>query len=340
MLLLAWLASLVAATVASGMGRVPGSADGRKAAEILLETRRVLLPPDGVPLEAVTTAAEAAVRLKALGMAAEMLSTRSGVRLSGNDPARLLVLAGAVYPVSVAVESLHNAAGEIRAVARVFTPPRDPDFAIRDLLRNPERLGRLREALILYRSTTDESLALLDAVAKRGRYAAGAAVRAQTLAARLRGLELYMDLTCNDAVRTAPADAEQRLLAALERDSDNSLLRLALGEALHHQGRDYAALEALNTAARLNAPPRVHYARGLVHLSLHMPALAAEDFARAAAAEPDNPARAHALGFARFLAGETGAMCADFYRACALGLCDGLEDVRARGWCLPEKTSN
>ncbi len=338
-MLLVGIGCLFPAAAALGMGRLPGTADGRTPPRVLLQTRRVVLPPDGFSREAVTTAAEAAARLKALGMAAETLRGRSGVRLSESDPAQLLVLAGAVYPVSVETTPLSNAAGEIRAEARVFTPPRDPDHAIRDLLRNPERLGRLKEALIRCRSATDEALALLDA-AGRGQHTAGAAVRVQALAARLQSLDLYMELTCNDTVRTAPADAEQRLRAALERDPDAALLRLALGEVLHRQGRDYAALEALNAAARLKAPPRVHYARGLVHLSLHMPALAVEDFSRAAAGEPDNPARAHALGFARFLAGETEAMCADFYRACALGLCDGLRDVRARGRCLPETTSN
>ena len=31
--------------------------------------------------------------------------------------------------------------------------------------------------------------------------------------------------------------------------------------------------------------------------------------------------------------GETGAMCGDFYAACAGGMCDGLKVAREQGYC-------
>lgn len=335
---LAAMAIVLFCASASGMGRIPHKAEFPEALGTLLETRRIV--PFGGKVSASTAelVAVAAARLKALGLASETLARRSKVRLSGTDPARLLTLASAVYPVSVSVTPAKDDPGMLVASARVYNAPRDPEAVVLDLLRDADSLQQQQAACIKYRTATDRALELLAAAAEARSNADAAredavAAELEELVARLRALETYMILLRREEIRNAPDKAAQALNKAVQQDKTNPLLWLSLGEALQRQEQSYAALDALNTAARLHAPPRVHYVRGLVQLRLHMPALAVDDFSKAVAAEPENAAWRHALGFARYLAGETQTMCADFYRACALGVCNGLEEVRKHGYC-------
>lgn len=326
------------ASAASGMGHIPPKAEFPEALGTLLETRRIVPFGGKVSASTAEAAAAAAARLKALGLASETLARRSKVRLSGTDPARLLTLAGAVYPVSVSVTPAKNNPGMLAATARVYNAPRDPEAVVLELLRNADSLQQQQAAYIKYRTAADRALELLATAAASGGNAdpvreEAVAAELEELAVRLRALETYMILLRREEIRNAPDKAAQTLAQAVQQDKTNPLLWLSLGEALQRQEQSYAALDALNTAARLHAPPRVHYVRGLVQLRLHMPALAVDDFSKAVAAEPENAAWRHALGFARYLAGETQTMCADFYRACTLGACEGLEEVRRRGYC-------
>ena len=320
------------------MGRAPGKGQTLESLGTLLETRRNIPSGGRIPAETAELVAVAAARLKALGLAADTLAKRTKVRLTGADPARLLTLASAVYPVSVTVAPARDTPGSLSATARVFNAPRDPEEVVNELLRDPDSLDQQRTAFISYRTTVDKALEVLNAAAEaRGSGAdeqeAVLAGQLEKLASRLRGLEVYLTLLRLGDIRHAPQNAVEKLTDALKTDGDNPLLWMGLGEALQQQGQAYAALDALNTAVRLQAPARANYMRGLVQLSLHMPALAVDDFSKAVQAEPDRAEWWHALGSAKFLAGDTQGMCSDLYRACAQGFCDGLEDVRKQNYC-------
>ena len=61
--------------------------------------------------------------------------------------------------------------------------------------------------------------------------------------------------------------------------------------------------------------------------------LAGRDLDRALALFPDDAELRLARGTLLRMKGETGAMCGDFYAACAGGMCDGLKVAREQGYC-------
>ncbi|HCG03875.1 MAG TPA: hypothetical protein DEV75_01745 [Desulfovibrio sp.] len=128
---------------------------------------------------------------------------------------------------------------------------------------------------------------------------------------------------------------------AVALDARNPLLWNALGEALLLLDRPQDAMEAQDRALKLSPGfARALHARAVCHLRLQMPALAVEDASAAIRLRPDVAAHWRVRGAAWQVRGEPGPMCDDFYRACALGDCEGLRLARGRGQCRPPAGGN
>jgi len=140
----------------------------------------------------------------------------------------------------------------------------------------------------------------------------------------------------------APPEAMLRhMRRAVALDARNPLLWNALGEALLLLDRPQDAMEAQDRALKLSPGfARALHARAVCHLRLQMPALAVEDASAAIRLRPDVAAHWRVRGAAWLVRGEPGPMCDDFYRACALGDCEGLRLARGRGQCRPPAGGN
>ncbi|BFR49362.1 tetratricopeptide repeat protein [Nitratidesulfovibrio sp. HK-II] len=140
----------------------------------------------------------------------------------------------------------------------------------------------------------------------------------------------------------APPEAMLRhMRRAVALDARNPLLWNALGEALLLLDRPQDAMEAQDRALKLSPGfARALHARAVCHLRLQMPALAVEDASAAIRLRPDVAAHWRVRGAAWQVRGEPGPMCDDFYRACALGDCEGLRLARGRGQCRPPAGGN
>lgn len=135
---------------------------------------------------------------------------------------------------------------------------------------------------------------------------------------------------------------------------ENAAVWLLLAEARMQRDLPQAAVASASEALRLlslsrEAPlpaadrlaARARYVRGLGHWRLGQPALAEADLNAAlqtAHAESfpqgaELARRLRARGAVRMLRQDEDGMCADFVAACALGDCEGLAVVRARGRC-------
>ncbi|MDR3045379.1 MAG: tetratricopeptide repeat protein [Desulfovibrio sp.] len=134
----------------------------------------------------------------------------------------------------------------------------------------------------------------------------------------------------------APEAMLRHMRRAVALDARNPLLWNALGEALLLLDRPQDAMEAQDRALKLSPGfARALHARAVCHLRLQMPALAVADASAAIRLRPDVAAHWRVRGAAWQVRGEPGPMCDDFYRACALGDCEGLSLARGRGLCRP-----
>ena len=134
----------------------------------------------------------------------------------------------------------------------------------------------------------------------------------------------------------APEAMLRHMRRAVSLDTRNPLLWNALGEALLLLDRPQDAMEAQDRALKLwPGFARALHARAVCHLRLQMPALAVADATAAIRLRPDVAAHWRVRGAAWQVRGEPGPMCDDFYRACALGDCEGLSLARGRGQCRP-----
>lgn len=134
----------------------------------------------------------------------------------------------------------------------------------------------------------------------------------------------------------APEAMLRHMRRAVSLDARNPLLWNALGEALLLLDRPQDAMEAQDRALKLSPGfARALHARAVCHLRLQMPALAVADASAAIRLRPDVAANWRVRGAAWQVRGEPGPMCDDFYRACALGDCEGLGLARGRGQCRP-----
>lgn len=134
----------------------------------------------------------------------------------------------------------------------------------------------------------------------------------------------------------APEAMLRHMRRAVSLDARNPLLWNALGETLLLLDRPQDAMEAQDRALKLwPGFARALHARAVCHLRLQMPALAVADASAAIRLRPEVAAHWRVRGAAWQVRGEPGPMCDDFYRACALGDCEGLSLARGRGQCRP-----
>ena len=249
-------------------------------------------------------------------------------------------------------------------------PTQDAGFdLVRAVLRNESLLELHEEVLRREAALTEEALDAAQATARHvarhgGDDESPFAQRLGALARSLEALELYRaclsgtapdgdipagDTTAGKASGTplatqaapggwglAPAAMLRHMRRAVSLDTRNPLLWNALGEALLLLDRPQDAMEAQDRALRLSPGfARALLARAVCHLRLQMPALAVEDASAAIRLRPDVAANWRVRGAAWQVRGEPGPMCDDFYRACALGDCEGLSLARGRGQCRP-----
>lgn len=151
-----------------------------------------------------------------------------------------------------------------------------------------------------------------------------------------------------DLLRQDRPQAARRLLAGVPPaaagrgeglpPAEPSLKEIPKGQRLREEDWSSAWTEAWTARPsdrRMHA--RALYLRALALLRTGRPALAEEDLDGALLLAPDRGELWLARGAARQVRERFGLMCDDYYRACALGRCDGLAAARGQGRCLPEE---
>lgn len=263
----------------------------------------------------------------------------------------------------------------ISGVSGATSAPADGSDLVRAVLRNESLLELHEEVLRREAALTEEALDAAQATARHvarhgGDDESPFAQRLGALARSLEALELYRACLTGipaegeaqdgggaavpaDMASPAPRAASgagngwggwglapeavlRHMRRAVALDARNPLLWNALGEALLLLDRPQDAMEAQDRALRLSPGfARALHARAVCHLRLQMPALAVEDASAAIRLRPDVAVHWRVRGAAWQVRGEPGPMCDDFYRACALGDCEGLRLARGRGQCRP-----
>ncbi len=139
-----------------------------------------------------------------------------------------------------------------------------------------------------------------------------------------------------DEVWQTPHETMELMQQALALAPHLPLVWTCLGEAQLLMDLPKAALQSLDTALRLEPMRgRALYIRALTYLRLQQPSLAKIDIDAALTVHAENAHWLEARGATHKLLEEYDAMCQDFTKACALGQCQGLQNARARQWCLP-----
>ncbi len=330
----------------------------------LAETTASAFYGSGIPAEAVIGILRAEARLDVLKKAVMLIDRDVAARMgvtetrAGASPGkapyrpeeRMLALASAVFPVSIAVSSsspahggtFSESEGQIHVTARIPASPRDPLQTLRLSLRDGDNLELRHEALQRMQAAVHEGREVLlrgAAGSRRPVLDDKAVAQVESLGRRLETLETYLELL-RDFKQTwlAPHEAAPILEHLSRLDPSNPLIWMGLAEAMLLTERPYEAMDAIRTATALpDVPARAFYVSGLACLRLHLPANAVKDFNEAIALQPDKAAWWRARGAARLLSEEKEAMCSDFYQACALGDCEGLVEVRKRGFCLEKQ---
>lgn len=316
---------------------------------ILAEAKESQAYGAGIMPEAAVSVARAAARLAALAKGATLLDTdlaaRFGVKypsesqdsLVASGEERMLVLASIVFPLVFHDQENESKNGEVTVTARILLSPQNPAQVVRRTLNQPDNLELRLLALRQIKSTLAEAKEifarnLANPQSSENPFLA----RIDFLSKRLNALDAFLNaLRKFDSTWIFPNEAATLMDRLCRLDTHNSLLWTEYGEALLLLERPYEALDALQTACRLQeVPARAVYLRGIAHLRLHLPSNAVNDFSEALTLHPEKAAWWRARGAALLLADEHEAMCSDFYHACSLGDCEGLESVRKRGFCL------
>ncbi|MGJ3521667.1 tetratricopeptide repeat protein [Nitratidesulfovibrio sp. D1] len=364
---IAILLATAATTHAASTVTVPFGGGLRKESALVIarSAARLAALREGMPILREGAAASFAALAahdpqRRLAVASAVLATRvTAIRVEGYPPeVRVAVTVQAVPPPGMA-------SGDA-AVAGSGDAAADGSDLVRAVLRNESLLELHEEALRREAALTEEALDAAQATARHvarhgGDDESPFAQRLGALARSLEALELYRACLTgipaegeaqdgDSAAVPAPQAANgagngwglapeavlRHMRRAVTLDARNPLLWNALGEALLLLDRPQDAMEAQDRALRLSPGfARALHARAVCHLRLQMPALAVEDASAAIRLRPDVAAHWRVRGAAWQVRGEPGPMCDDFYRACALGDCEGLRLARGRGQCRP-----
>jgi tetratricopeptide (TPR) repeat protein len=232
---------------------------------------------------------------------------------------------------------------QVSVQVRMSATLRTVEDRLRKMLHEPEALELCGEMLRLEREKAEEARGVIErpGALRRGMRGLRASEKARValLADQLEALWLLRSLVPQrEGGRwrdPGPALPVLRQAAAL--DPDYAPLRRLLGEVLLQLDRPQDALAELDRALTLHPEcAGALYTRGLAHLRLQLPTLAERDFSTALAYDASHAAWWRARGALRMIRSESGPMCEDFTRACALGDCEGLAVARERGLCLAE----
>lgn len=359
--MLLWLAVPGLLCITPSMAAVPASATlaERLAAAntTALWSATCIVDYPSPDLQSVATVlASIGARLRVLDNAEAALKDNALMRLLAQDRVngafRRMALVASAYPVHT---RLLNEEGRVVGEAVIRKSPHKVETLLREALRKSDNLDLWAEVLASYSALSREGMELLarerrELDAARSRQGSDTGPAPQTapqtnmdasqqallaLARKIEALDLYSaQLRTYDEGWPDPQTTLAALDKALELDPGNVFFKVGRAEALTRLDRVYEALDTLNEAARnKDFPARGHAARGMAQLRLHMPSLAVHDFSRALALRDDKAAWWHARGAAKLLAGELDSLCEDLEKACSLGDCQGLANVRTRKLC-------
>ncbi|MEG6504555.1 tetratricopeptide repeat protein [Nitratidesulfovibrio sp. 1201_IL3209] len=367
---IAILLATAATAHAASTVTVPFGGGLRKESALVIarSAARLAALREGVPLLREGAAASFAALAahdpqRRLAVASAVLATRvTATRVEGYPPEVRVAVTVQAAPPSGMASGYAAAAGSGDATSS----PADGSDLVRAVLRNESLLELHEEMLRREAALTEEALDAAQATARHvarhgGDDESPFAQRLGALARSLEALELYR--ACLTGIPAegeaqdgggaavpapqaangagngwglAPEAVLRHMRRAVTLDARNPLLWNALGEALLLLDRPQDAMEAQDRALRLSPGfARALHARAVCHLRLQMPALAVEDASAAIRLRPDVAAHWRVRGAAWQVRGEPGPMCDDFYRACALGDCEGLRLARGRGQCRP-----
>ena len=106
------------------------------------------------------------------------------------------------------------------------------------------------------------------------------------------------------------------------------------GTAYANLGRYQQAIEDYNEANRLNSDDAdLFYNRGTAYAKLGQYQRAIEDYNEAIILKPDNAGAYINRGLAYFIQGNSSLGCSDAQKACELGDCKLLENIKGKGYC-------
>lgn len=292
--------------------------------------------------EPIVQIAEAAAKLRALEQSREMLASSLAVKLEVRTREEQLALASAMFPIRIHERTVLDGP-QLFVKARCYADSqRTQDEHIRYLLRQPEHLHLRLLAIKKFEEYINEGVELLNQAHScssadlRCNQSNSILSRIKTISKRIKALHLFFcELETFTYAWTTPEKTLLTLSEATSLDPDNVLLWLGVGECLVLLHRPYEGIKALQKVTAHNeVPARALYMRGMAHLQMYLPALAIKDISQAVQLEPEHASWWRALGTAKLVAGETITMCEDFYRACAMGDCEGLIEVRERNFCV------
>lgn len=312
------------------------------AKEPILEVNYTIPYHAHLVTEPVIQIAEAATKLHALEQTRSNFASNLAVKLELRTREQQLALASAIYFVSIHERTVLDGP-KLSIKAHVYpSSEKILDDHIRQLLRQQDHLQLRLLAVNQLEQYINEGVELLNqahlcsSADIRCKHDDSLVPKIKRISNRIKALELFL-VELND-FEHAWANPEKSVLTFSEAtalDPDNALLWLGVGECLVLLNRPYESIKAFQKVMiKNNIPARTLYMRGIAHLQMYLPALAIKDISQALQLEPEHPSWWRALGTAKLVAGDTTAMCADFYQACAMGDCEGLAEVREQNFCL------
>ncbi len=266
----------------------------------------------------------------------KFLTRNTGNDRQKQDAYRRMALIATAYPVQT---HLQYADEQVLAKATIQNKKEQAEVLLRQALQEDETLNRWAEVLILYEELLREGLDLVnfaqDEAIKPTEELGLLNERIYQFENRILALDMYSSHLRHYRTQWAdPSAVIATMDKAMLLDASNMLLPIAKAEALIQLDRAYEALDVLNAVAVQNPLTfRGLVARGMAQLRLHMPSLAIHDFTKALELHPNNASVWAARGAAKLLAGDLDTLCDDLEKACSLGDCQGLANVRTRNVC-------
>jgi tetratricopeptide (TPR) repeat protein len=145
---------------------------------------------------------------------------------------------------------------------------------------------------------------------------------------------LVLTFICSCSEKSETAKAVENLNKAIKLQPNNIENYNKRGTVYYNLGQEQRAIEDYNQAIRLNPNYTVaYYNRGNAYANLGQYLGAIEDYNQVIRLKPNNADAYNNRGLVYLNLGNKELGCNDIKKACELGNCKRLEEVKARGYC-------